>query len=101
MTTFTPTAGDPVDPCYIGEGTARLYALGYKTAAAVINLDTSSDELTRSDRSRMIGTAIPSGVVIAIIKGIGASYIGVGGGIFSADVLNAAAIIRIYWRELY
>ncbi|NIO03075.1 MAG: hypothetical protein GTN74_00245, partial [Proteobacteria bacterium] len=82
LTTFTPTAGDPIDPCYVGEGTARLYALDYKTAAAVLNFDETSSDLEKSDRSETIGSAIPSGMVIAIIRGEGASYIGVGGGIF-------------------
>jgi type IV pilus assembly protein PilY1 len=101
LTTFTPTVGDPVDPCYVGVGTARLYALDYRTAAAELNFDTSSDELTKSDRSQIIGTAIPSGMVIAMIQGMGASYIGVGGGIFTSDLVNAAAITRIYWRQMF
>ncbi len=100
LTTFTPTVGDPLDPCYVGEGTARLYALDYKTAAAVLNFDTSSEDLQRSDRSKIIGTALPSGMVIAIIRGTGASYIGVGGGIVTSDMVSAAAIIRIYWRQM-
>jgi len=98
LTTFTPTAGSEIDPCYVGEGMARLYALDYLTAAAVLNFDTSTEDLHKSDRYQLIGTAIPSGVVIAIIQGKGASYIGVGGGIFTADMLHPSAILRIYWR---
>ena len=100
LTSFTPTAGSAPDPCYVGEGTAGLYALDYKTAAARLNFDTSSDDLERSDRSKEIGTAIPSGMVIAILEGMGASYIGVGGGIVTSDLVNAAAITRIYWRQV-
>ncbi len=100
LTTFTPSPGDPIDPCYSGVGTARLYVLDYKTAAAVLNFDTSSDSLEKTDRSQVIGTAIPSGVVIALMKGRGSSYIGVGGGIFTSDVVNRAAIIRMYWRQV-
>jgi type IV pilus assembly protein PilY1 len=100
ITTFTPTAGDPIDPCYVGVGTARLYALDYTTAAAVIDFDDSGGDLQKSDRSKVIGTAIPSGVVIAIIQGHGISYIGVGGGIFASDVINPKAIIGIYWRRV-
>ncbi|MBW2056924.1 MAG: hypothetical protein JRJ26_05450, partial [Deltaproteobacteria bacterium] len=95
------TAGSAVDPCYVGEGTARLYALNYKTAAAVLNFDTTNDILDKNDRSKIIGSAIPSGVVIAIIRGMGTSYIGVGGGIFTSDVINRAAITRMYWRQLF
>ena len=99
LTTFIPTAGDPIDPCYVGEGTARLYALAYKTGAATIDFD-DSDDLDKSDRSTVIGTAIPSGMVIAMIKGKGASYIGVGGGIVTSDLVTAAGITRMYWRHL-
>jgi len=101
LTTFIPTDGDPLDPCYVGEGIARLYALDYKTAAARLNFDTSSDDLERSDRSNEIGTAIPSGMVIAILQGMGASYIGVGGGIVTSDLVNPAAILRIFWRQVF
>jgi type IV pilus assembly protein PilY1 len=101
LTTFIPTDGDPLDPCYVGEGIARLYALDYKTAAARLNFDTSSDDLERSDRSKEIGTAIPSGMVIAILQGMGASYIGVGGGIVTSDLVNPAAILRIFWRQVF
>jgi len=101
MTTFTPTAGSEIDPCYVGEGTATLYALDYKTAAAVLNFDETSSNLEKSDRSKIIGTAIPSGVVIAIIQGKGMGFIGVGGGIFASDVANSKALIRIYWRRVH
>ncbi len=46
----------------------------------------------------IIGTAIPSGMVIALIHGMGSSYIGVGGGIFTSEVVHAAGITRIFWR---
>jgi type IV pilus assembly protein PilY1 len=100
LTTFTPTAGAPADPCYIGVGTGRLYALDYMTAAAVLDLDESGGDLEKSDRSEIIGTAIPSGMVIAIVQGQGSSYIGVGGGISTSDVVNLTGITRIYWRQL-
>ncbi len=98
LTTFTPTAVDPNDPCYVGLGTGRLYALDYMNAAAVLNFDETSDDLEKSDRSMIIGTAIPSGMVIALIHGMGSSYIGVGGGIFTSEVVHAAGITRIFWR---
>ncbi len=101
MTTFTPTAGSEIDPCYVGEGTATLYALDYKTAAAVLNFDETSSDLEKSDRSETIGSAIPSGVVIAIIEGKGMGFIGVGGGIVASDVANPKALIRIYWRRVH
>jgi len=99
LTTFTPTPGDPIDPCYVGEGTARLYALAYKTGAAMMDFD-ESDDLDKSDRSTVIGTAIPSGMVIALLRGMGASYVGVGGGIVTSDLVTAAAMDQMYWRHL-
>jgi type IV pilus assembly protein PilY1 len=106
LTAFTPTQGDELDPCYVGTGTARLYALDYKTGEAVLNFDTTNDAgedtvLRKSDRLRQIGTAIPSGMVIALIRGMGSSYIGVGGGIVSSDLAYSKAILRIYWRDLF
>jgi len=66
FTTFAPSPDAPepgTDPCYVGEGTARLYELGYKTATAMFNLDLTNDisgtTYGASDRSQVIGTAIP------------------------------------------
>jgi type IV pilus assembly protein PilY1 len=99
LTTFTPTAGSEADPCYVGEGTARIYALDYKTAAAELNFDTSSPELTKSDRSQLIGTAIPSGMVIALVGGQGVNFLGVGGGIVSTEMIHPEALTRTYWKQ--
>ena len=100
LTTFTPAIGDAADPCYIGVGTARLYALDYMTAEAVLDFDTDNDGLQKSDRASLIGTAIPSGMVVAIIQGETVGFIGVGGGIFSSDMSHPMAITRVYWRQL-
>ena len=100
LTTFTPTAGSDIDPCYVGEGMARLYALDYLTAAAVLNFDTSTEGLHKSDRYQLIGTAIPSGVVIGLVRGRAASFIGVGGGIFTGGMVNPMALTRLYWRAV-
>ncbi len=100
LTTLTPIDSSGTDPCYGGQGIARLYALDYKTAAAVLNFDTTSDKLEKSDRSKIIGSATPSGVVIAIIEGKGSSYIGVGGGIITAEMHSPPPITRMYWRQL-
>ena len=42
-TTFAPTFGSIDDPCFVGEGTARVYALKYTTGEAVFNLDLTED----------------------------------------------------------
>ena len=106
-TTFAPTQGIVSDPCYVGEGTARLYALSYLNAAAVFNFDLANDiggvkMLARSDRSVVIGTAIPSGAILAIIGGSNTtSYVGVGGGIFKAPLKNSKVIMPLYWRQKF
>jgi type IV pilus assembly protein PilY1 len=98
FTTFSPTKGAMEDPCFVGEGTARLYALNYRTGEAVLDYDETTQVIGKSDRSVIIGTAIPSGLVIAILHGKPAAYIGIKGGILKADVGNPAGIYRIFWR---
>ena len=39
-------------------------------------------------------------MVIALLRGMGPSYIGVGGGIVTSDLVSAAAISQMYWRHL-
>jgi len=100
LTTFTPTPGSPIDPCYVGVGIARLYALDYQLGTSELDFD-DNDVLDKSDRSMVIGTAIPSGMVIAIVQGKSTSFIGVGGGIFSSDMAHTAGLTRIYWRQFF
>ena len=86
FTTFAPSSDAPppgTDPCYVGEGTARLYELGYKTATAAFNLDGNS-VYGASDRSQVIGTAIPSGVIITVIQNRAVAYAGMGGGVIGS-----------------
>jgi type IV pilus assembly protein PilY1 len=101
FTTFAPTLSGGADPCVLEEGTARVYALNYRTGEAVLNFDASDEILERADRSLVIGTSIPSGLVIAILNEEPAAYIGVRGGIFKADIGNPKAISRIYWRQFF
>jgi type IV pilus assembly protein PilY1 len=102
FTTFTPFTGVVTDPCYLGEGDARLYALNYLNGTAVFDFDLTTTGLTRSDRSEVIGTAIPSGAIIAIIGGATpASYIGVGGGIFKNPLKGNKVLIPINWRQKF
>jgi type IV pilus assembly protein PilY1 len=81
-TTFAPTVPNPDDPCFVGEGTARVYAVTHMLGNPVFNLDLTSEALTKEDRSTVIGTAIPSGVIITIIGGKAVGYVGVGGGVY-------------------
>jgi type IV pilus assembly protein PilY1 len=107
FSTFSPLLEEVSDPCFVGEGTARLYALNYLNGNAIFNLDTGNDTggtavLGRSDQSMIIGTAIPSGAIIAIIGGnTSAGYIGVGGGIFKAPLKSPNVIIPLTWRQKF
>jgi len=102
FTTFAPASDAPPpgsDPCYVGEGTAYLYELGYKTGAAAFNLDLHNDTdmgggttipgYGKSDRSQWIGTAIPSGVIITVIQDKAAGYVGMGGGVIGSQEYGA------------
>jgi Tfp pilus tip-associated adhesin PilY1 len=101
-TTFTPTFGSELDVCYLGEGTGRMYALKYKTGNAVFNLDGSLDgRITRTDRSEIIGTAIPSGVIITFIGGTATGYVGVGGGVYRPPLPATKSLIPMNWRILF
>ncbi|MGQ9509653.1 MAG: PilC/PilY family type IV pilus protein [Thermodesulfobacteriota bacterium] len=105
FTSFSPTTEMVSgDPCYIGEGTGRLYALEYLTGNAAFNFDITNDVngevIKREDRSKVIGTAIPSGVIVTVIKGKVVSYIGVGGG---ANIIKSSegALKIINWRIIF
>ena len=111
FTTFTPSgelaAGE--DPCAVGQGTAKMYAVDYKTGEAVLNLDLGNDTvdgvvLNRRDRTLAIGSYIPSELML-IIQGKDVRYyisVGTGGGpgVFGGDVGSGAPLFPIYWREL-
>jgi outer membrane protein assembly factor BamB len=105
-TTFTPSYPTEGDICFLGEGTARVYALQYKTGNAAFNFDLENDTeerkiIYKSDRSMIIGAGIPSQVVIAVVKGNVVGYVGVGGGIFSPEMGSKKNIIPLYWRRVF
>jgi type IV pilus assembly protein PilY1 len=100
-TTFTPDIGDPGDPCFLSEGKGRLYALNYKTGEAAFNMDGLSlngVDITKEDRSKIIGPSIPSGVIITFIGNQSVAYAGVGGGVYRPPMKNTRNIIPINWR---
>jgi type IV pilus assembly protein PilY1 len=103
-TTFQPTFDSTGnDPCFLGEGIARLYAVDYRTGNAVFNLDGvgTIDSLTRSDRSAELGVSIPSGVIVTFIGGTSVAYGGVGGGVYRPPLPNTKTIIPISWRMVF
>jgi type IV pilus assembly protein PilY1 len=104
-TTFTTPSGNESDPCFIGEGTARVYILNYNNGNAVFNLDASNDTggvvIKRSDRSEIIGTGIPSGVIITFIGSTSIGYIGVRGGVDTPRIPSGKSLIPVHWKIVF
>jgi type IV pilus assembly protein PilY1 len=101
-TTFQPVFGQPGDVCFLNAGTARLYGVNYKTAAAVFDLDgVISDSLGQSDRTTQIGTSIPSGVIITFIRGTAVAYGGMGGGVYRPPLPTTKTLFPTSWRMVF
>jgi hypothetical protein len=77
-----------------------MYALGYQTGMAVFDFD-ANGTLAASDRSKVIGTAIPSGVIITFIEGTAVAYTGVGGGVDRPELPKTRSVVPIYWRIVF
>ena len=72
----------------------------------IFNLDLTNDlggkkVITKSDRSSIVGTAIPSGVIVTVIEGKAVSYVGVGGGVYSPKLANTSSLVPLNWRIVY
>ncbi len=104
-TTFAPTVAQGVDPCFVGEGVAYVYAVDYTNGNAVFNFDLSNDiggtVLAQSDRVLRIGTAIPSGVVITVVGNTAVAYVGVGGGIFKPALKKTKIFYPLHWKVVF
>ena len=103
--TFSPTIANEPDPCLIGLGKGRLYILAYTNGNAAFNLDPSNDVsgevVKRSDRSGVIGAAIPSGVVVTFIGGTAVGYVGIGGGVFVPKLPTTRSLAPINWKLVF
>lgn len=99
FTTFTPSSStyEITDRCTLpgGVGTARLYAVNYKTGSAMFDLDGDGDK----DRSIAIGGGIPSDPVVIVTKK--GSYIAVGRqyGVSVRSSGKAVLFDKIYWID--
>jgi type IV pilus assembly protein PilY1 len=106
FTTFTASSEGVVgDPCYVGEGTGRLYASKYDTGNAVFNFDLTNDVdgtvISKTDRSLIMGTAIPSGVIITFIGGTAVAYAGVGGGVYTPELSSTNPLVPMTWQIVF
>jgi type IV pilus assembly protein PilY1 len=106
FTSFSPSTEAISDPCYVGEGTASIYALNYGTGEAVFNLDLTNDSggnvvKSKTDRTAVIGSAIPSGVVITVIGGRVTAYVGVGGGVYMPTLSTTRSLFPVTWKLVF
>jgi type IV pilus assembly protein PilY1 len=114
FTTYTPEplgGVDPEDACgaNTASGTARLYAVNYLTGAAVHDYseveETDAEgavvDYGKKDRSKIIGGAIPSAPIIAVLESGPKMYIGVEGGVAPEDVVATTDMNIFYWRQVF
>jgi type IV pilus assembly protein PilY1 len=114
FTTYTPSAGagpSPSDPCAgsVARGVARVYALNWKNggsahdfaAAAETDRSGKTVSLGKTDRSTIIGTAIPSAPVIAILGGITRLFAGIEGGVATLPTAPTPDLHRFFWNRIH
>jgi type IV pilus assembly protein PilY1 len=106
FTSFSPSTEAIEDPCFIGEGTASIYAMNYATGEAAFNYDLTNDTggtvvKGKSDRTAIIGSAIPSGVVITVIGGKVTAYVGVGGGVYKPTLSSTRSLFPVTWKLVF
>jgi|GEM_PF-992553 len=91
-------------PSQESDGIARIYALNYKVGNPIFNLNPENDQggpkIDLSDRSKIIGTGIPSGTVISALGKRPVAYTGFPGGLYSTHLKGHSTILPISWREV-
>lgn len=103
FTTYEPPSGTVSgDPCAVPteRGTARVYALDYKTGGAAIDF-TEDGNLTTADRSLIVGTSIPSAPVITVMEDGVKIFVGVQGGVKSLTPTLEKSVKMYYWRQVF
>jgi len=98
FTTFAPSAEK-------GDGIARVYALNYQNGNPILNLNSANDtegvKIDLSDRSKVIGTGMPSGTVITALNGKLVAYTGFNGGLYNTPLRKTSPIIPVWWRQVF
>jgi type IV pilus assembly protein PilY1 len=98
FTTFAPSLES-------GESIARIYALNYKNGNPILDLNPSNNnngvKIDLSDRSKVIGTGIPSGTVITALNGKLVAYTGFKGGIYYTPLRRTSTLIPVWWRQVF
>jgi hypothetical protein len=102
FTTFSPSSQGQGQG---GENTARVYALNYKHGNAILNLNPANDtqgvRIDLTDRSKVIGTGVPSGTVLSAVEGRLVAYTGINGGIYETPVKKPTTVIPVWWRQVF
>jgi hypothetical protein len=55
----------------------------------------------RSDRSKIVGAATPSGIIVTFVRGTAVGYVGTGGGVYIPKLLNTKGLIPVSWRIVF
>jgi type IV pilus assembly protein PilY1 len=98
FTTFTPSSEK-------SDGIARVYALNYQNGNPMLNLNPANDtegiKIDFSDRSRVIGTGMPSGTVITVLNGDLVAYTGFNGGMYRTPLRKTSPVVPVWWRQVF
>jgi type IV pilus assembly protein PilY1 len=98
FTTFAPSPKS-------SEKIARVYALNYQNGNPILNLNPTNDadgvKIDLSDRSRVIGTGIPSGTVITVLNGKLVAYTGFNGGMYRTPLRKTSPVVPVWWRQVF
>jgi len=98
FSTFTPSIKST-------GGIARFYAVNYKNGNPILNLNPSNEQdgvkIDLSDRSKVIGTGLPSNTVISALDGLPIAFTGFSGGVYNTPLRKDKTIIPIWWREVH
>ncbi|MBI3594191.1 MAG: hypothetical protein HY200_04475, partial [Nitrospirae bacterium] len=100
-TTYAPLLPSmSANACGTALGTGFVWSLNYANGNAFFdyNKDGTKD---LSDRSKSLGSGIPSGVVVTVTQSGMSGLVGIGGGIEGVDLNTGASFNQIFWHQPY